>query len=255
MPSAKHLMLIPLALAAVAQGLGSTGPYDLEFTVIRPDIVVAQRPNAVREPVAGNLTMIFNERDVVRRIELLDLGPGKSGSATVVHLPDDGVVVAGEVVVGPIPYAFASDPKGWLRTLLRIRSLDFETLVPGHGDAVQGKRYLEVVIGLADFIYEEVSRGVEAGLTEEAIVTSIDWTPWMDEFARHRSGASVLLRGLGHGARSVGRYGSVDCQVMLAPPSALEREKCHEGFRCWPTGPASAKGGSGDPLVGSCPSP
>lgn len=149
---------------------------DLEAVAAEREQVGLRQPDEVFE---GRLVLYRGDR----RIELLDLGPGKAGSSTVVHLPVEGIVVAGDVVVAPIPYGFARDPQGWIRTLEALDSLSFRSLVPGHGEVLEGRAYLRRVTDLARFVVAGVERGLARGLDAGGIIDDLDWEPWMREFA------------------------------------------------------------------------
>jgi glyoxylase-like metal-dependent hydrolase (beta-lactamase superfamily II) len=83
-----------------------------------------------------------------RTIDIVFLGRGDTDHDTVVHLPQDKVVVAGDMVVHPFPYGFSTQPAEWIATMGRLAELDFDFLVPGHGDVQRGKTYLRRVIEL-----------------------------------------------------------------------------------------------------------
>ncbi len=90
-----------------------------------------------------------------RRVDLLSLGAAHSPSDVIVHLPDDGIVFAGDaVLVRTHPYMYDSDPDKWRVALAQVEALPFETLVPGHGpvgtraDVGAIRRYLDAVEGI-----------------------------------------------------------------------------------------------------------
>jgi len=119
-----------------------------------------------------------------RTIELLNLGPGKAGSAVVVYLPAERVVIAGDVVTHPIPYGFARDPAGWLDTMKRLADLDVAYLIPGHGDVLSGTSYLRQVIDLVEFELNAVAGAVDRGLDAEAARAQIDFSVWQKQFTK-----------------------------------------------------------------------
>ncbi len=131
-------------------------------------------------------TLTFETKLVLARggrdIEILNLGPGKSGSAAIVYLPAERVVIAGDVVTHPVPYGFTRDSAGWLETLQRLDALDFATLIPGHGDVLHGKDYLRQVIGLAEFTLAEVEDAVMQGLDKDATRRRIDFAAMQEGF-------------------------------------------------------------------------
>ncbi len=69
-----------------------------------------------------------------RRVELLSCGVGHTPSDVIAYLPDDRIVFAGDLVTVQVhPFLLHSDPDGWRASLAQMESLDFDTLVPGHG--------------------------------------------------------------------------------------------------------------------------
>jgi cyclase len=105
-----------------------------------------------RETVNLPPTATFENRLTLHRgervIDIRFLGRGDTDHDVIVHLPKDGVVVAGDMVVHPFPYGFSAQPDEWIATLTKVSELDFEYLVPGHGDVQRGKTYLGRVIEL-----------------------------------------------------------------------------------------------------------
>ncbi|MEV8631141.1 MBL fold metallo-hydrolase [Streptosporangium sp. NPDC051023] len=75
-----------------------------------------------------------------RRVVLSHFGPGHSGNDLVVHVPDAGVVFAGDLVENGAPPDYEdAHPLGWppaLDGLLGLLGPGDGTVVPGHGDPV-----------------------------------------------------------------------------------------------------------------------
>lgn len=117
-----------------------------------------------------------------RTIELLFLGRGDTDHDVVVHLPKEKVVVTGDMVVHPFPYGFSTQPDEWLATLRKLAALDFDQLIPGHGD-VQRKPYLHRAIALVESVQTQVQAAVAAGLDLEATRKKVDLTSFENELA------------------------------------------------------------------------
>ena len=119
-----------------------------------------------------------------RTIEILFLGHGDTPGDLVVYLPQDKVVCTGDMVTEPIPYGFSVKPLEWLVTLGKLSALDFDTLVPGHGEVQQGKAYLQRVMGLLQSVQDQVKEAVAAGLDLDATREKVDLARFVDEFAQ-----------------------------------------------------------------------
>jgi cyclase len=60
--------------------------------------------------------------------------PGHTPGQLAVHVPEEGVVFTGDTIFNECQtWLMSSDIDGWLAALERIRTLEFDHLVPGHG--------------------------------------------------------------------------------------------------------------------------
>lgn len=85
----------------------------------------------------GELTLYLGDQEV----RLLQL-PGHTEGQTAVYLPQERVVFTGDNIFCNEPSALQEAvPYGWLDSLERLRALDVDVYVPGHGP-VCGKEYL-----------------------------------------------------------------------------------------------------------------
>jgi cyclase len=102
-----------------------------------------------------------------REVRLLYCGPAHTVDDTLVYMPKEKLLFAGDIAFYYVtPLAFQGHISGWIKAIDRIRDLDVETIVPGHGP-VGGKRELA----------REARRCFEAGLdeTEAAIEIRLGW--------------------------------------------------------------------------------
>lgn len=118
-----------------------------------------------------------------RSIELLFLGKGDTPHDVVVYLPHDKVVCSGDMVVHPIPYGFSEEPTEWLKTLGKLSELDFDALIPGHGEVQTGKAYLRRLMSLLGSVQAQVGDGIRAGLEFEELRKRVDVAGFEDAFA------------------------------------------------------------------------
>lgn len=109
-----------------------------------------------------------------RPVKVLYLGPGDTPGDTWVFLPKEKILIAGDAVVHPVPYGFTKDPSGWIATLKKAAQLDFEIMIPGHGDVQHGKQYINRLITLLETIAAQVKAGAEKGNTLEQVRKDLD---------------------------------------------------------------------------------
>jgi cyclase len=126
-----------------------------------------------------------------REVRLLHLGRGNTRGDAVVYLPRERIVAAGDLVDAPVPYLGGGYPEELVATLEALARLDFDTLVPGHGNVLHGKAYLTQV---TDFVRAVVA-AVDAAVThagagphkldvvKAAVLASFPVAAWRQKFA------------------------------------------------------------------------
>lgn len=96
----------------------------------------------------------------------------------LVYLPDDNVLIAGDVLVNRIvPTLQDGFVKNWIRTLNEIEALGAAHFVPGHGDLMT----LRDVTALRDAMlrfYSGVKEGFRSGQRESEIRKLLDLSTW-----------------------------------------------------------------------------
>jgi glyoxylase-like metal-dependent hydrolase (beta-lactamase superfamily II) len=100
--------------------------------------------NAVKPtPPTMTLTQNLTLHRGTREIRILFLGRGHTAGDVVVYLPKERVVATGDLLVEGTSYmgdAFFTD---WIQTIETLKGLDFDTVLPGHGNAFKGKAKLD----------------------------------------------------------------------------------------------------------------
>jgi cyclase len=117
-------------------------------------------------------TMTMTHRLVLQRgartIDIRFLGRANTRGDLVVYLPNDKIVITGDVLVAPIPFAFGSFLGDWVKTLDAIRSLDASVIVPGHGPIQRDWTYLDQVAALLRATLAQAATAVAEGKDLEA---------------------------------------------------------------------------------------
>lgn len=131
-------------------------------------------------PVTDRLTL----RRGSRLIDIRSLGPGHSQADLIVHLPVEKIVIAGDLVIWPVPLTgLKSSIKGWATALDRIRELRPAVIVPGHGPIMRDDAYLQQLGGLFTSLAQQVDASVAKGATLEDTRASVHLDEWRSTFA------------------------------------------------------------------------
>ena len=123
-----------------------------------------------------------------REVRVKHLGRGNTPGDAIVYLPKEKIIVAGDLLVHPVPYAFDGYPSEWVTTLQKMAQLDAQTIIPGHGPVMHDKSYLYLVTDLMKSAVEQVREGIrKAGhpgfYSVEKIKSGIDLSPFKPKFA------------------------------------------------------------------------
>lgn len=96
---------------------------------------------------------------------------GDATGSAVLYLPQEGIVVTGDVLVAPgdgngppswTTNSYAITP--WLASLKRIEALNPRTIVPGQGPAFRDQSYLKLTIELFSAIIDQVHASLRRGV-------------------------------------------------------------------------------------------
>ncbi len=111
---------------------------------------------------------------------ILYVGPAHTAGDVIVHLPEEGVVFAGDVLFRLCtPIGWEGTFAQWGRALDTIVELGAETIVPGHGPLCgdEGPKEMKAYL---EYVRNESERFREAGLTALEAAKKIDLGPYAD---------------------------------------------------------------------------
>jgi cyclase len=135
-------------------------------------------------------TVTFNDTMTLvrsgREIRILYLGRGHTETDVVVYLPKERIVCTGDLMESVVSYAGDSYPEEWIATLDKLRALDFDTVMPGHGVVFQGKGKIEAFQKYLRDVLKQVSTFRQQGLSAEAAAEKVDATAYRNDFASIR---------------------------------------------------------------------
>ena len=111
----------------------------------------------------------FDDRYVVdlgeMTVEVLYLGPSHSPGDTQVWLPDQKLMIAGDLAFHErlLPVFDDSDTAGWLQTWVEFENLQAEIVVPGHGHPTTIDVVREWTVDYLDYMREEIGKILDEG--------------------------------------------------------------------------------------------
>ena len=110
------------------------------------------------------------------KVEAHHWGAGHTGGDTVVYFPAQKIVSGGDEVVATTPnidYPFNGSVTGWLKSLDAIAKLDFDYVIPGHGnDPISKADFLTYVKKWHTFA-DRARAAVKAGTPKDKLLASI----------------------------------------------------------------------------------
>lgn len=119
---------------------------------------------------SDSLTLYLGKRVIKVLHHDRAITPGDS----YLYLPNERVVVAGDLLINPITFALFCYPSGWISTLDAIDALDARMIIPGHGKALTDERLLHATRALLvrerELAKELKSQGKSAADAGQAIL-------------------------------------------------------------------------------------
>ncbi len=129
-----------------------------------------QDPNRPSIVFDGNLTIRLG----AHTFELLHT-PGHTPGQLAVHIPEERVLFVGDTIFNQVQtWLYASDVPLWIASLDRLKKLDVDRIVPGHGP-ICSKRELDVQKAFLLEWLAAVQSAIARGLTKEECLKQIDF--------------------------------------------------------------------------------
>ena len=127
-------------------------------------------------------TTLFDDLHVVNldgtEVHLIYVGPCHQVGDTIVHVPSEGVVFAGDIIFrNCTPMGWVGTYEKWFKALDRIISLKPKVIVPGHGP-VCGIEGVNEMRAYLQYLWDESKKCFEAGLSSLDAAQKIDFGPY-----------------------------------------------------------------------------
>jgi dienelactone hydrolase/glyoxylase-like metal-dependent hydrolase (beta-lactamase superfamily II) len=143
----------------------------------------------------------FEDKKIIQlgdqRIELLNLGPAHSPGDIIVWLPEERLVISGDMAFHQrmLPLFEHTDSAAWIETWDKFEALGAEVVIPGHGEPTDMATVRKYTRDYLVYLREKVGELIENGGTlDEAY--QIDQSPYMHlptaEFLAKRNAGQVF---------------------------------------------------------------
>ena len=115
-----------------------------------------------------------------KRVELLHVGPAHTRGDTLVFVPADRVVFAGDILfVGGHPVIWAGPVENWIKACDTMLGWDVDVIVPGHGP-ITDKAGVRRFKAYLEYLFVEARARYDAGLSYFDAASEIALDPYAD---------------------------------------------------------------------------
>ena len=127
-----------------------------------------------------------------REIQVRFLGRGHTAGDVVVFLPNEKLVMTGDFLTAGLSNMSDSYPEEWVASLDALKKLDFDTVLPGHGDSFTDKAKIDYFQAYLRDVWSEVSRLKKEGVPAEEAAKRADLTKHKDHFPIQGPGVPAI---------------------------------------------------------------
>ena len=141
--------------------------------------VVRTSPSAPDLVFDDSLTIMLG----TRRVQLVRPGRGNTAGDAYLFLPQERVLLSGDLVTVPCPFPGTAYFADWIRSLDALEAVGATTIVPGHGDVQRDYAYVRMTRALLAFTLGRAREVVKRGTSLEDFGKAIDFAPFVARFA------------------------------------------------------------------------
>lgn len=139
--------------------------------------VVSELPDVTFD---RQLTLHLTGREIQIRFE----GRANTPGDAIVWLPQDSILITGDVVVHPIPYCFGSFYRDWVTTLDTLIAMNPKVILPGHGEPMYTPDYLHALRDLFSDLIAQTQAALDRGITNpDSVMATLDLSAQRERFA------------------------------------------------------------------------
>ena len=111
-----------------------------------------------------------------REIQIRFMGRAHTDGDVVVFLPRERMVATGDMITSALSYTGDAFVEEWPATLEQVMTLDFDTVLPGHGTVFKGKDHIRNLQAYWRDFYQQASALRKQGVPPEEAAKRIDLT-------------------------------------------------------------------------------
>lgn len=120
-------------------------------------------------------------------LRLMYLGRGHTDTDVVTFLPKERIVATGDLMESVLSYMGDSYPDEWIATLEKLKALDFDTVLPGHGVPFKGKERITAFQEYLRDLVAQTNALRRQGLSADDAAAKIDLTKHAAMFPQIRA--------------------------------------------------------------------
>src|SRR5688572_4921267 len=128
------------------------------------------RPTPPNVTLKTEMTLFRGDRE----IQIRYLGRGHTAGDVVVYLPKEKAVITGDLLTSSTSNMSDSYPAEWAATLEELKKLDFDTVIPGHGEAFTDKAKVDYFAAYLRDVWTAVSELKKQGVPAEEAAKRAD---------------------------------------------------------------------------------
>jgi glyoxylase-like metal-dependent hydrolase (beta-lactamase superfamily II) len=129
-----------------------------------------------------------------RKVQIRFLGEGNTKGDLVVYVPDAKVLLTGDMVVYPTPFALDSQLEVWAKTMDILLAIDAKKIIPGHGPPMLDKTFPNDVRRLLASMEEQTRRLVATATPKAQAMEKIDVAWFRQTYVTSKQREGSFLR-------------------------------------------------------------
>ena len=136
------------------------------------------RPTPPNVTLTTQMTLFRGDREIQIRF----LGRGHTGGDVVVYLPRERAVITGDLLTSSTSNMSDSYPLEWAAALEELKKLDFDTVIPGHGDAYTDRTKIDYFQAYLRDVWTTIGALKKQGVPAEEAAKRADLSKHKERF-------------------------------------------------------------------------